>query len=123
MFKVFTCETADRLSNVTERRGCGYPYGHPFSRDIRVPGPVENDTGRLTDFVDIDNLFKAVADQLDYHYQNEIERLSKSYWQTLHPREPARAWPFSTPLSEVMVYETCTFGCILKVEEDQSCCT
>ena len=79
-------------------------------------------TGWILDFADIKAAFKPLHDQLDHNYLNEIaglenptsENLAAWIWERLDPTLPG--------LSQVVVRETCTSGCIYTgplLDEDQ----
>ena len=117
IFKIFTVEAAHLLPNVPENHKCRRLHGHSFRIEIRVTGPVQEQSGWVMDFADITRAFQPVYEQLDHHYLNEIEglenptseRLARWIWRQLKPALP---W-----LSEVVVRETCTAGCIYRGED------
>ena len=85
---------------------------------LHVQGPVGADSGWVMDFADLTEAFKPIHAQLDHYYLNEIEGLSEP-----HQREPravdlAARRPRLPRLSQVMVRETCTSGCIYRGEND-----
>jgi 6-pyruvoyltetrahydropterin/6-carboxytetrahydropterin synthase len=70
------------------------------------------------DFADVKEAFKPILDRLDHYYLNEIEGLenptsevlARWIWERLRPRLPQ--------LSKVVLYETCTSGCVYTGGED-----
>lgn len=64
------------------------------------------------DFADIKKAWKPIHDRLDHFYLNDIpglenptsEVLARWIWQELQPELPL--------LSKVVVFETCTSGCV-----------
>lgn len=117
IFKTFTIEAAHLLPNVPENHKCRRLHGHSFRIEIRVAGPVQPQAGWIMDFADISRAFQPLYDQLDHHYLNEIaglenptsEHLARWIWDRLKPALPL--------LSEVMVRETCTAGCVYRGED------
>jgi len=117
IFKVFTIEAAHHLPNVPENHKCRRLHGHSFRIEIRVAGPVQPQTGWIMDFADITRAFQPLYEQLDHHYLNEVaglenptsEHLARWIWNKLKPALP--------PLSEVVVRETCTAGCVYRGED------
>jgi len=111
IFKEFTIEAAHRLPKVPEGHKCGRLHGHSFRLQIWVSGPVGED-GWVMDFADLKKTFAPVYDRLDHHYLNEIpglenptsEVLARWIWQELSPS--------LSILSKVVVFETCTSGCV-----------
>jgi 6-pyruvoyltetrahydropterin/6-carboxytetrahydropterin synthase len=118
IFKEFTFEAAHRLPHVPPGHKCARLHGHSFRIELHVRGPEEPETGWVMDFADIKRAFQPLYDQLDHNYLNEIEGLSNPtsehlarwIWQRLRPSLPG--------LSEVLVRETCTAGCIYRGEDD-----
>jgi len=117
IFKIFTIEAAHLLPNVPEGHKCRRLHGHSFRIEVRVSGGVDSKLGWVQDFADVGQAFKPLFDQLDHHYLNEIdglqnptsENLARWIWQRLKPRLPL--------LSEVIVRETCTAGCIYRGDD------
>ncbi len=68
------------------------------------------------DFADLGRAFQPLYEQLDHRYLNEIpglenptsENLARWIWQRLKPALPT--------LSQIVVRETCTAGCIYRGE-------
>lgn len=116
IFKIFTIEAAHHLPNVPENHKCRRLHGHSFRVEIRVAGPVQQESGWIMDFADVSRAFQPLYEQLDHHYLNEIEglenptseHLARWIWRRLKPALPA--------LSEVIVRETCTAGCVYRGE-------
>lgn len=118
IFKIFTIEAAHLLPNVPDGHKCRRLHGHSFRIEVRVRGDVDPRAGWVQDFADVATAFKPLFDQLDHHYLNEIEglenptseNLARWVWQRLKPRLPG--------LSEIVVRETCTAGCIYRGEDN-----
>lgn len=114
IYKEFTIEAAHWLPNVPEGHKCGRLHGHSFRLQIRVSGPVDAQTGWVMDFADLKAAFKQIEDRIDHRCLNDVsglenptsENLAKWLWQELKPALPL--------LSEVMVQETCTSGCVYR---------
>lgn len=81
-----------------------------------MTGPVKANEGWVIDFADIGRAFQPLYEQLDHHYLNEIpglenptsEYLARWVWQRLRPALPE--------LSQIIVRETCTAGCVYRGE-------
>jgi 6-pyruvoyltetrahydropterin/6-carboxytetrahydropterin synthase len=73
--------------------------------------------GWFRDFGDVKQAFKALEDQLDHRYLNDVsglenptsENLARWIWRHLKPELPE--------LCCVIVKETCTAGCIFEGED------
>jgi len=118
IFKEFTFEAAHRLPYVPAEHKCARLHGHSFRVEIHIRGPENPRLGWVMDFSDLKTAFQPLVDQLDHYYLNEIEglenptseQLARWIWQRLAPRLPS--------LSQVVVRETCTTGCIYRGEEE-----
>jgi 6-pyruvoyltetrahydropterin/6-carboxytetrahydropterin synthase len=116
LFKEFTFEAAHRLPNVDEGHKCARLHGHSFRVEVRVSGPVDEGSGWVMDFGDIKTAFKPLYDQLDHNYLNEIEGLCNPTSESLARWIWCRLKPALPQLSEIVVRETCTSGCIYRGE-------
>lgn len=116
IFKIFTLEAAHRLPHVPPEHKCHRLHGHSFRVEVHVSGPVRVREGWVVDFADIGRAFQPLYEQLDHHYLNEVpglenptsEHLARWIWQRLQPVLPG--------LSQVVVRETCTAGCVYRGE-------
>lgn len=111
VFKEFTFEAAHRLPNVPDGHKCGRLHGHSYRAEIHIEGQVDDATGWVADFADIKTAFAPSLDLLDHNYLNEVpglgnptcENVARWIWHRLADE---------LPLSQVVVRETCTSGCI-----------
>ena len=118
IFKVFTIEAAHRLPYVPSGHKCGRLHGHSFQIEVHVQGPVDPKSGWIIDFADIKGAFKAIEDQIDHHYLNEVEGLENPTSENL-ARWIWHKLKLSLPcLSKIVVRETCTSGCIYHGEPE-----
>jgi 6-pyruvoyltetrahydropterin/6-carboxytetrahydropterin synthase len=115
IFKDFTFEAAHRLPNVPTDHKCSRLHGHSYRVEIRVTGEVGERSGWVMDFQDVKDAFAPLHGQLDHRYLNEVEGLENPTSEVL-----ARwIWERLTdalPLSQVLVRETCTSGCVYRGE-------
>lgn len=115
IFREFKFEAAHRLPNVHDGHKCARVHGHSYRVEIHVRGPVGEATGWVMDFGDLKDAFAPLYDQLDHHYLNDIdglrnptsENLARWIWDRLIG---------TLPLSEVVVRETSTSGCVYRGE-------
>jgi 6-pyruvoyltetrahydropterin/6-carboxytetrahydropterin synthase len=118
VYKEFTIEAAHRLPNVPAGHKCARLHGHSFRIAVYVDGPLQPGLGWVMDFGDIKAAFAPIEEQLDHNYLNDIpglenptsEELAKWLWRRLKPKLPL--------LSQVLVRETCTSGCIYRGEDE-----
>lgn len=114
IYRSFTFEAAHSLPNVPDNHKCRRLHGHSFQVTVHVTGPVGTDSGWVMDFADIKQACEPVYDALDHRYLNDIaglenptsEHIARWIWQQLKPELPQ--------LSQVVVRETCTSGCIYR---------
>ena len=114
IFSEFTFEAAHRLPNVPAGHKCARLHGHSFRVAVHVEGPLGEDTGWVMDFGDLKAAFAPLRECLDHRYLNEIaglenptsEVLAQWIWDRLQPTLPG--------LSQVVVRETCTSGCVYR---------
>jgi 6-pyruvoyltetrahydropterin/6-carboxytetrahydropterin synthase len=118
IFKEFTLEAAHRLPNVPADHKCARLHGHSFRVAIHVSGSLREPEAWVMDFADIKAAFQPIEDALDHRYLNDVpglenptsEMLARWIWDRLRPRLPS--------LSQVVVRETCTTGCIYRGDDD-----
>jgi len=116
IFKEFTFEAAHRLPNVPPGHNCARLHGHSFRVRVAIDGPVDHDAGWVRDFADVAHAMQPVVECLDHYYLNEVpglenptsELLARWIWDRIAPALPE--------LSQVVVHETCTSGCVYRGE-------
>lgn len=116
VYKTFPIEAARSLPNLPDGHPCKNVHGHSFKITITVCGDVDEHTGFVLDFSNIDAAFKPIHDQIDHSYLNKIdgldnpssENLCKWIWAELIPSLPG--------LSQIEIKETDSTGCIYKGE-------
>jgi 6-pyruvoyltetrahydropterin/6-carboxytetrahydropterin synthase len=118
IFKQFRFEAAHRLPHVPPEHKCARLHGHSFTVEIHVRGPVGERSGWVVDFADIAAAWQPLHAVLDHYYLNEIpglenptsELLARWIWRRILPALPL--------LSQVVVRETCTSGCVYRGEHE-----
>lgn len=111
IFNLYNIEAARKLPGLPASHPCSRVHGHSFRVKLCVSGPVNDDTGWVMDFADLDAAFGPIKAQIDHRYLNDIpglenptsENLAIWIWDHLKPALPL--------LSAVVVHETCTSGC------------
>ncbi len=114
VFKVFQIEAAHYLPNVPEGHKCRRMHGHSFVIEVHVSGPLGEESGWVMDFADIKAAFDPLYRQLDHRLLNEIEGLENPTSENLARWIFERLKPALAGLSQVVVRETCTSGCIYR---------
>jgi queuosine biosynthesis protein QueD len=118
IYKEFSFDSAHRLPMLPEGHKCRRLHGHTFRVALHLSGPVEPEPGWVADYGEIKAAFAPVYDQLDHRYLNEIkglenptsENLARWIWRAMKARLPL--------LSQVVVHETCTSGCVYRGEDE-----
>jgi 6-pyruvoyltetrahydropterin/6-carboxytetrahydropterin synthase len=111
-YKEFTIEAAHQLPQAPFGHKCRRLHGHSFRVEIHVSGAPDPERGWLIDYGDIKQAFAPIHDALDHRFLNDIEGLENPtsenlccwIWNRLQQTLPG--------LSQVVVHETCTTGCI-----------
>jgi 6-pyruvoyltetrahydropterin/6-carboxytetrahydropterin synthase len=107
----FRLESAHRLPKVPAGHKCARLHGHSFKVELVIAGPVNEETGWLIDFADLEASWAPLHDALDHRYLNEVpglenptsENLARWIWDRLAPKLP---W-----LVRVSIDETCDTRC------------
>lgn len=118
LFKEFTFEAAHRLPGVPAEHKCSRLHGHSYRVEVHVAGDVDAQTGMVMDFADIKAAFKPIREKLDHYYLNEIEGLENPTSENLARWIWARLKPGLPALSQLLIRETCTVGCIYMGEDE-----
>ena len=75
VYKIFAIEAARSLPNLPDNHPCKNIHGHSFKVIITVDGKVQEDSGFVMDFGEIELAFKPIFKMIDHSYLNEIEGL------------------------------------------------
>ena len=112
--KSFTFEAAHRLPKMPQGHKCRRLHGHSFGFSVTVEGPVDDETGLLLDYADIERAVEPARKVLDHQYLNEIDGLENPTSEILALWLWKRIQPNLPQLSEIAVRESCTSTCILR---------
>jgi 6-pyruvoyltetrahydropterin/6-carboxytetrahydropterin synthase len=107
----FRFEAAHRLPKVPPGHKCARLHGHSFKVEVAIRGPVDEATGWLVDFADMERAWAPLHEQLDHRYLNEVpglenptsEVIARWIWTRLAPSLPG--------LARITVLETCDARC------------
>lgn len=114
VFKEFSIEAAHRLPRVPAEHKCARLHGHSFKVAVYVSGPLGAESGWVMDFAEIKAAFAPIHEALDHRYLNEVEGLENPTSEELARWIWARLSPRLAGLSQVVVRETCTSGCVYR---------
>src|SRR5579859_5998219 len=109
--KEYHFEAAHRLPQVPEGHKCARMHGHSYRVQVAVTGGVDEQSGWLLDFYDLDQRVQPLIDALDHRTLNEVdglqnptcEKLCRWLWQRLETGLPQ--------LSGITVWETADARC------------
>jgi 6-pyruvoyltetrahydropterin/6-carboxytetrahydropterin synthase len=116
IFKEFSFEAAHRLPHVPIGHKCSRLHGHSFRVTVHVEGEVDGRMGWVRDFADLTCAMESILDCLDHHYLNEIDGLDNPTSEVLARWIWDRLQPALPDLSQVVLRETCTSGCVYRGE-------
>jgi 6-pyruvoyltetrahydropterin/6-carboxytetrahydropterin synthase len=104
-------EAAHRLPRLPAEHKCARLHGHSFRIEVVLEGEVDDRTGFLIDFGDVDQLLQPIIERLDHYYLNEIEGLENPTSEVLAAWVWRRVQPALPILKAVTVAETCDARC------------
>ena len=116
VYKKFNIESARSLPNVPKNHPCHRLHGHSFKIIISVEGQIDEQSGFVTDFQEIEDAFNPIKKILDHSYLNDIEGLSNPtseniciwIWNKIESSIPN--------ICEIKIKETDSTGCKYKGE-------
>mgnify|MGYP003323155375 FL=1 len=116
VYKTFAIEAARSLPKLPDDHPCKKVHGHSFKITVTVEGEIDQATGFVMDFADIDSAFRPIYERIDHKYLNEInglenpssENLCRWIWKQLDLS--------LNGLKQIEVKETESTGCIYKGE-------
>jgi 6-pyruvoyltetrahydropterin/6-carboxytetrahydropterin synthase len=116
IFKEFTFEAAHRLPNVEPGHKCARLHGHSYQVAVHIEGPIGDDSGWVRDFRDLGCAMEPLLGVLDHYYLNEVDGLENPTSEVLARWIWDRLASTLPELSQVVVRETCTSGCVYRGE-------
>jgi 6-pyruvoyltetrahydropterin/6-carboxytetrahydropterin synthase len=111
LLREYRFEAAHRLPRLPEAHKCFRLHGHSFRFEVLLEGEVDERTGFLIDFGDVDDIVNPLVARLDHYYLNEVEGLDNptseilARWLWNHLRAPLPM------LTAITVAETCDARC------------
>jgi 6-pyruvoyltetrahydropterin/6-carboxytetrahydropterin synthase len=114
LVREYRFEAAHRLPRVPPGHKCARLHGHSFKIEVHVVGPVDEKSGWLVDFAEIDAAVQPWIDHLDHYYLNEVEGLDNPTSELLARWIFDRLRPTLPALAAITVHETCDARCIYR---------
>ena len=117
VYKKFHIESARSLPNLPDEHPCSQVHGHSFEIILKVSGELNEKTGFIIDFQEIEDSFDPIRKLLDHAYLNNIKGLENPtseniviwIWNKLKPSLPV--------LSSLEIKESSSTGCIYRGED------
>lgn len=111
LVREYRFEAAHRLPRLPATHKCFRLHGHSFRFEVALEGEVDERTGFLIDFGDVDEVVAPVLARLDHYYLNEIEGLDNPTSEVLSAWLWQRLQPSLAQLTAITVAETCDARC------------
>lgn len=115
LIKEYRFEAAHRLPEVPATHKCSRLHGHSFKFEIHVTGAINEKTGWLIDYGDLDEIvMPLVNDHLDHYCLNDTEGLANPTSEILARWLYDRIKAKLPQLSAVTLFETCDARCVYR---------
>jgi 6-pyruvoyltetrahydropterin/6-carboxytetrahydropterin synthase len=110
IFRHFTFDSAHFLPNVPDGHKCREIHGHTYKLTVFIEGPVDTNSGWVTDFADVKLAINDTVEKVDHKLLNNIaglenptcELLAIWLWDKIKETIPE--------LKKIELYETPTSG-------------
>ncbi len=116
VYKIFNIESARSLPNLPEGHPCKNVHGHSFKIKITVKGTVNEETGFVMDFSEIDSAFSPIFKMIDHVYLNELDGLTNPSSENLCKWVWSKLIDSLPNLKRIEIKETESTGCIYEGE-------
>jgi 6-pyruvoyltetrahydropterin/6-carboxytetrahydropterin synthase len=113
----FEIHAAHRLPK--HKGKCKNIHGHQWVLEVGVTGPLDEETGMITDFSNLKNLVnELIIDKLDHQYLNELE--IEGFPSDCPTAEKMSIWMISTLNKYLKDKTTCELALLRLYETDNS---
>jgi len=114
VYKTFVIESARSLPKLPDEHPCSKVHGHSFKITLTVEGEIDQNTGFVMDFSDIDFAFRPIHKIIDHAYLNDIKGLEDPSSENLCQWIWKQLSPSLKGLKQIEIKETEFTGCIYK---------
>jgi 6-pyruvoyltetrahydropterin/6-carboxytetrahydropterin synthase len=114
LVKEYRFEAAHRLPHVPPGHKCARLHGHSFKFEIHVVGAVDDHTGWLIDYGDLDEIVGPLVARLDHYYLNDIEGLENPTSEVMSRWLYNKIKESLPSLTAITFHETCDARCIYR---------
>jgi len=109
----FSFEASHQLPHAPEHSKCRRLHGHSWKVEVHVRGEVDEATGWVIDYDDIQRACEPVYEALDHRHLNDVDGLSNP------TSELVAIWIWNRltaipGLAAIVVHETCTARCVYR---------
>ena len=114
VYKKFHIESARSLPKLPDEHPCSQVHGHSFEIILKVSGELNDKTGFIIDFQEIEDSFDPIRKLLDHAYLNNIKGLENPTSENMCKYIWEKVKPEILGLVEIEIKETHSTGCIYK---------
>ena len=114
VYKKFNIESARSLPNLSDEHPCSQLHGHSFQIILKVSGELNEKTGFIIDFQEIEDIFNPIRKLLDHAYLNNIKGLENPTSENMCKYIWGKIKPKISGLVEIEIKETYSTGCIYR---------
>ena len=114
VYKKFNIESARSLPNLSAEHPCSQLHGHSFEIILKISGELNEKTGFIIDFQEIEDSFNPIRKLLDHAYLNDIKGLENPTSENMCKYIWAEIKPKISGLVEIEIKETYSTGCIYR---------
>jgi 6-pyruvoyltetrahydropterin/6-carboxytetrahydropterin synthase len=111
LMKEYRFEAAHSLPRVPEGHKCRRVHGHSYKVELRVTGPVNQQTGWLIDFGEIDDAWADLFARFDHQNLNDVPGLENSTCENIAVYVWGAVKKKVPQLSAVTIWETGDSNC------------
>ena len=114
VYKKFHIESARSLPNLPDEHPCSHVHGHSFEIILKVSGELNEKTGFIIDFQEIEDSFDPIRKLFDHAYLNNIKGLENPTSENMCKYIWGKIKPDMSGLVEIEIKETYSTGCIYR---------
>ena len=111
LVREYRFEAAHQLPKVAPGHRCARLHGHSYRVDVTVAGGVDEESGWVIDFYDMDRAVVPVIEALDHRFLNEIPGLENPTSERLCVYLWGEIAPLLSGLCAITVWETIDSRC------------